>query len=50
MFKIIIALLIIIPSFAFSHDEEKYTSDGGYKIKSTNKNFVKIHNFIMLFK
>jgi len=42
IFIFIIFLCTLWSGIAFSHDEEKYTSDGGYKIKSTNKHFVNI--------
>ena len=41
-FIIIFFICIFFSGTGFSFDEEKYTSDGGYKIKSTNKHFVKI--------
>lgn len=43
--KKILAILLFCTlwsGIAISHDEEKYTSGGAYKIKSTNKDFVKI--------
>ena len=41
-FLVILVLGLLWNSVAYSFNEEKYTSDGGYKIKSKNKNFVKI--------
>ena len=38
----IVVLSLFWNSIAYSFNEEKYTGDGGYKIKSTNKEFVKI--------
>lgn len=38
----ITALFLFCCSIAYSFNEEKYTGGGGYKIKSTNKEFVKI--------
>ena len=44
MKKTIIILFIITlwSGIAISHDEEKYTGGGGYKITATNKYFVNI--------
>ena len=38
----ITVLFLFCCSIAYSFNEEKYTGGGGYKIKSTNKEFVKI--------
>ena len=41
-FITIFLIFIFFSGKVFCFDDEKYTSDGGYKIKSTNKHFVKI--------
>ena len=41
-FITIFFLCLLFSGTAISHDEEKYTGDGAYKIKTTNKHFVNI--------